>query len=90
MLQLVGIIAMTLWNCISIDFRCKYLVLLQLHWIWLFLLVTIAMVVLVAIIFSGVAIARWLLQQEFLMDAIACSYCHVFWGCNNLPWCCNC
>ena len=45
-LQLVGIIAMALQSCISIDFRCNYLVLLQLYWIWLLLLVTIAMVVL--------------------------------------------
>ena len=44
-LQLVGIIAMTLWSCISIEFRCNYLVLLQLYWIWLRLLVTIAMVI---------------------------------------------
>jgi len=44
-LQLVGIIAMALWSCISIEFRCNYLVLLQLYWIWLRLLVTIAMVI---------------------------------------------
>ena len=79
-LQLVGIIAMAFLSCNSIGFCCNYLVLLQLHWIWLLLFVTIAMVVLVAIIFSGVAIARWLLQQEFLMDAISCSYCNGFLG----------
>jgi len=45
-LQLVGIIAMALLSCISIDFRFNYLVLLQLYWIWLLLLVTIAMLVL--------------------------------------------
>jgi hypothetical protein len=30
-LQLVGIIAMELSSCIRIDFRCNYLVLLQLY-----------------------------------------------------------
>ena len=45
-LQLVGIIAMALWSCISIVFRCNYLVLLHLYLIWLLLLVTIAMVIL--------------------------------------------
>jgi len=45
-LQLVGIIAMALWSCINLDFRCNHLVLLQLYWIWLLLLVTIAMIVL--------------------------------------------
>jgi hypothetical protein len=30
-LRLVGVIAMALWSCISIDFRCNYLVLLQLY-----------------------------------------------------------
>jgi len=44
-LQLVGVIAMALWSCINIDFRCNYLVLLQQYWIWLILLVTIAMVI---------------------------------------------
>ena len=64
-LQLVGVIAMALWSCINIDFRCNYLVLLQQYWIWLHLLVTISWLFWVAIIFSGVAIASWLLQQEF-------------------------
>jgi hypothetical protein len=45
-LQLVGVIAMALWSCISIDVRCNYLVELQLYWIWLLLLLTIAMVIL--------------------------------------------
>ena len=44
-LQLFGIIAMVHLSCISIDFRCNYLVLLQQYWIWLLLLVTIAMVI---------------------------------------------
>ena len=29
--QLVRVIAMALWSCINIDFRCNYLVLLQLY-----------------------------------------------------------
>ena len=45
-LQFVAIIAMELLSCISIDFRCNYLALLQLYWIWLLLLVTIATIVL--------------------------------------------
>jgi hypothetical protein len=45
-LRLVGVIAMALWSCISIDFRCNYLLLLQLYWIWLLLLLTIAIVIL--------------------------------------------
>jgi hypothetical protein len=46
LLQLVGAIAMALWSCISINFHCNYLVLLQLYWIWLVLLLTIVMVIL--------------------------------------------
>jgi hypothetical protein len=45
-LQLVGSNAVALCSCISIDFRCNYLVLLQPYWIWLLLLGTIATVVL--------------------------------------------
>ena len=45
-LRFAGAIAMALWSCISIDFRCNYMVLLQLYFIWLLLLVTIAMVIL--------------------------------------------
>ena len=46
LLQLVGIIAMALWSCISIDFRCNYLVQLQLYWIGLLLILTVSMVIL--------------------------------------------
>ena len=79
-LQLVGIIAMALWSCISIDFHCNYFVLLKLYSIWLCLLVTIAVVILGCNNFIVVAIASWLLQQELLMDARACYYCHGFMG----------
>jgi len=55
-------------------------VLLQLYWIWLLLHVTIAMIVLRCNNLQWFAIARWLLQQELLMDARACYYCHGFMG----------
>ena len=74
MLQLVGIIAMALLSCNSIGFRCNYLVLLQLYWIWLLLLVTIASVIMGC---HGVAIAMMVIATRFPN------------GCNSmflLPW----
>ena len=77
MLQLVGIIAMAFLSSNSIGFRCNYLVLLQLYWIWLLLLVTIATIIMGCIMFHGVAIARVVITTRFPN------------GCNSmflLPW----
>ena len=65
-LQLVGIIAMAFLSCDSIGFHCNYLVLLQLYWIWLLLLVTIAMGVLGCNNLYGVAIARVVIATRIL------------------------
>ena len=90
-LQLVGVIAMTLYSCISIDFRCNYLVLLQQYWIWLHLLVAIAKVILGCnnlqwccncLLVIATRILKWLQYHVPIAT--------VFWGCNNLLRRCNC
>ena len=65
MLQLVGIIAMAFLSCDSIGFHCNYLVLLQLYWIWLLLLVTIATVIMGYNNVPCVAIARVVVATRF-------------------------
>ena len=90
LLQLVGIIAMALWSCISIDFRCNYLVQLQLYWIGLLLILTVSMVILGSNnlkqccnfqVVIATRIRKWL-QLHVLVAT-------VFQGCNKFLWCCN-